>query len=125
MKFTHFLESVAVVGVVLLMSGCSFAASQKQAFSVITIPEDASVYVNGRKVRSGQQVEFSRGRDLSVAVSAPGYYSEQRSVGRILSKHGMIDGVAGCFLFVPWIGLISDGAWAFEADSIHLELQKK
>ena len=123
MKKVFFLTVTAVL--TLFVSGCSFGAPQQQSFSVTAVPEDASIYINGRKVRSGQAVDVNRNKALSIAVSAPGYYSEQRSVGKILSKYGMIDGVAGCFLLVPWVGLLADGAWELELEAIHLELQKK
>ncbi|MBQ7393147.1 MAG: PEGA domain-containing protein [Lentisphaeria bacterium] len=123
-KFIFFEILIATVAGFFL-SGCSFGAPQQQNFSVTAVPENASIYINGRKIRSGQVVTVKRNKELSIAVSAPGYYSEQRTVGKILSKYGMIDGVAGCFLLIPWAGLLADGAWELEQESIFLELQKK
>ena len=119
-----FLFSLTIV-CCCLGTGCSFVAPKTQTFSVTVEPATAQISLDGRTVTSGRTLEVDRGKDLTVLVTAPGFYPETRRVGRTLSKSGIIDGVAGCIFLFPMLGLISDGAWEQEKDHLYVELQKR
>ena len=108
-----------------LGTGCSFVAPKTQTFSVMAEPATAKISLDGRTISSGRSLEVERGKDLTVLVTAPGFYPESRRIGRTLSKSGIIDGIAGCIFLFPWLGLISDGAWELEKDHLYVELQKR
>ena len=37
----------------------------------------------------------------------------------------MLDAIGGIFLIVPWIGLVTDGAWELQENNVFLNLEKK
>ena len=117
--------SALLIGCTFLCGGCSFFAPKTQMFTVVVEPESAQIMLDGRPVLSGRAQDVSRGKDLTIIATASGFYPENRRVGRTLSKAGIVDGVIGCVLLFPLLGLISDGAWELEKDNLYIEMQKK
>jgi hypothetical protein len=68
--------------------------------------------------------EAKRNKTLQIIATKPGYQPTTYSVGRKLSQTAMLDIVGGLFLGVPFLGLLGEGAWELEQDSIVVPLSQ-
>lgn len=105
-------------------AGCSFAGPQTQMLTINSDPSGADVIINGRTVgKTPLQYEVDRGQDAMIQISKAGYRTEHIGTTRSLSEMGWLDIVGGCFLIVPWIGLVSPGAYMHEPDMFQVTLR--
>lgn len=118
--------SVLVAVAVLAQSGCSFFASGQQMISVTSEPTGARVSVNGNEVGlTPVTTSVSRGGTVSIMVVKNGYRPQTRTPGQRLSKIGILDVVGGCIWLVPFLGLLSDGAWEVEPEAYSVVLEEE
>lgn len=109
MKKAVSLVSVLVTAV--LMTGCSFFAPTTQTIHINGTPADATVTVNGQKVKIPATMEMQRNKNITIVVRKDGYEPFEKTTGYSLSPVGTLD-VIGCWFFLlPGAGLFTPGAW--------------
>lgn len=117
---------VAVAAAAALLatsSGCSLVAGGSQRFRVESDPPGARVFVNGQDMGSTPiDTRIQRRENAFVTVKKRGYHTASRTTGRELSTIGVIDVIGGCFWLVPFLGLISDGAYVQTPKRIFVHL---
>ncbi len=104
-------------------SGCSFVAGGSQRFRVESDPPGARVYVNGQDMGATPiDTRIQRRDNVFVSVKKRGYHTATRTTGRELSTIGVIDVIGGVLWLVPFLGLISDGAYVQTPKRIFVHL---
>jgi hypothetical protein len=125
MKFKKL--SMFVAGAVLSLANisCSLGVGSNQTVTVNSnVP--AKIIANGTPVGTTPiSFEAKRAKSLALIATAPGYSQSVKTVDRQFSQTGMLDAIGGLFLFVPWIGLVTDGAWELQENNVFLNLEKK
>jgi len=58
--------------------------------------------------------EVHRGENLLVEVRKSGYQTQYRTAFRTLSTLGTLDVVGGAIILLPFLGLLSSGAWVHD-----------
>lgn len=106
----------------LALASCSLAVPKQQTVTVNSAPSGAKIYANGSYVGDAPTT-LQADRDKTLALLAKkGSQSGTASVGRQLSSTGMMDIVGGLFLALPFIGLLSPGAWELEQNQVTIPL---
>ena len=118
---------MVVAGAVLSIANisCSLGVGSNQTVTVNSnVP--AKIIANGTPVGTTPiSFEAKRAKSLALIATAPGYSQSVKTVDRQFSQTGMLDAVGGLFLIVPWIGLVTDGAWELQENNVFLKLEKK
>ena len=116
-----------VVGAVLSIGNisCSLGVGSNQTVTVSSnVP--AKIIANGTPVGTTPvSFDAKRAKSLALIATASGYTQSVKTVDRQFSQTGMLDAVGGLFLLVPWIGLVTDGAWELEENNVFMNLEKK
>jgi hypothetical protein len=108
------------------LSGCSLLASRSQTLMVSSSPSDAEVWVDEALVgRTPVEVRVERWRPVTVTLRKEGYRTVSRTTTRSLSGVGIFDVVGGSLVLLPYLGLLSGGAWEHSPSQIHANLMKK
>jgi hypothetical protein len=115
--------------------GCSAFASPMETITIVArtaAPNPpgrslgavcATVVVNGQQIGKTPLIfEAPRRRTLKVEVHKPGFATEYRETVRELSRWGNIDSTAGVFLLVPFLGLLTPGAWEHHPNQFDVRL---
>lgn len=127
MKEIHkkIIALITLSSIVMINSSCSLGVGSKQTVTVNSnVP--ASIMANGSPVgKTPLSFDAKRVKSLALIATAPGYSQSTKTIDRQLSKTGMLDGVGGLFLILPWLGLLSDGAWELEEDHVFMNLEKR
>ena len=110
------------VFLLVILPGCSFFAPPTQSIFIDGSPADATVIVNGRKVKVPITLEVPRNKNLTIVAHKPGFYTYKSTTGYSLSTIGIMD-VIGCWLFLlPGAGLFAPGAWELMENSFYYTL---
>lgn len=121
LPFRPFVAGLLVV----CLSSCSLGVGKHQNV-IINSNVPASLIVNGTpQGTTPQTVKAQRNKTLALVATAPGYQPATKSVDRQISSTGMLDIVGGLFIGLPFLGLLSAGAWELEESNIFLHLEKK
>ncbi len=105
-------------------SGCSFVAPSMQTIQITSSPEGAKVRAGGQVVgQTPIQFEAHRGDNLLIEVQKDGYQTQYRTTSRTLSTTGIVDIVGGCVFLLPFLGLLSAGAWKHDPDKYGIILE--
>ncbi|MGA0846133.1 MAG: PEGA domain-containing protein, partial [Luteolibacter sp.] len=101
------ISLVTTASIAIVSSSCSFGVGSKQTVTVNSnVP--AKIIANGTPVgKTPMSFEAKRAKSLSIIATAPGYTQSTKTISRQLSQTGMLDGVGGLFLLLPWLGLLS------------------
>lgn len=117
-------QQVVAVLVLISFGGCSFFAPSMQMIQVQSSPPGAKVIAGGQPVgQTPIQFEAHRGDNLLIEVQKDGYQTQYRTTSRTLSGVGIVDIVGGFFLLLPFLGLISSGAWKHDPDKYGIILE--
>lgn len=122
MKNNFFRMTVALL-LAVAVSGCSLFAPHTQTITINGQPEGAKVIVNGNVYVAPCMFEIKRNQSLNIIVTKKGYetYTNQSSFG--LSTIGLVDVVGGAIWLVPFIGLVSPGAFAHSQNNFYYILE--
>ncbi|MEY3395769.1 MAG: hypothetical protein RL346_2006 [Verrucomicrobiota bacterium] len=110
---------------VTINTSCSFGVGSTQTVTV-TSNVPAKIMANGTAVgKTPLSFDAKRAKSLALIATAPGHTQSTKTIERQLSQTGILDGVGGLFLLLPWLGLLSDGAWELEEDQVYFNLERK
>lgn len=107
---------------VVSISGCSLFVPHKQSISINGKPANATVIVNGRQYNTPTVIQVKRNKDVSIVVSKDGYNTFQCHSGHSLSTWGILDVIGGVCVLVPFLGLLSPGAFELDQDNFYYVL---
>ena len=121
--FYRVVASMVLVTFTTYLASCSFFVSGQQIISVSSDPDNAKVVINGNFAGATPlQYSIDRKQESMISISKEGYRAANRSTSRKLSTTGILDIIGGCFLLLPFLGLISSGAWEQEPSNIGVSL---
>ena len=123
--YKKIITLITVSSIITINSSCSLGVGSKQTVTVNSnVP--ASIMANGSPVgKTPLSFDAKRAKSLALIATAPGYSQSTKTIDRQFSQTGMLDGVGGLFFLLPWLGLLSDGAWELEEDQVFLNLEKR
>lgn len=110
---------------VALTTGCSAFQPSTQNVTVSTTTPGATIKANG--ITKGQSpVTFSakRDQDLNLIAMKSGYQDSVMQIPRQTSGTFMLDAVGGFIWLVPWIGLLTPGAYQLSQTQVEMPLNK-
>lgn len=112
-----------VVSMAFLQSGCSFFRSSKQNLHVATIQGGAQIFLNGEYAGEDPVDARVRGdEDMSIIAKKEGFKTATYQIGTRLSTTGILDIIGGCFILIPFLGLLAPGAHQLNMSSLTLQL---
>ena len=115
-----------VLTLVVSMTGCSMFAEKHQMLGISSSPTGATIAVNGKDAgKTPTTISIQRNVETSVIISKDGYIGATRTTRSDISPIGILDIVGGTFLILPFIGLLSPGAWQQNPTNISVVLDKE
>lgn len=112
------LIALVLLPATMLLFSCSLAAPSTQPINIMPSHPGAEVYVDGSLRGSGAQtVELSKKNTHSVMAKCGGS-AGVAAIDRNLSTTGILDLIGGFLILIPFIGLVSPGAWELSPTSI-------
>lgn len=119
-------KKIAYFGVTLMLvisiSGCSLFVPHSQHITINGKPANAEIVVNGRHYTSPATVMVKRNKNVNIIVSKNGYSTYTAQSGHSLSTWGILDVIGGACVLVPFLGLLSPGAYELDHDNFYYVL---
>lgn len=106
----------------LLFAGCSFLGSHKQEMQITANNPEAKIFVAGEYVGQGSVLTDIPKKDGIVISAELGDKYDAVILKRTLSGVGVLDTIGGYCLLLPYIGLVSPGAYKFNEEYIELNI---
>lgn len=123
-KYSLIKTITLLLVIIQVGSGCSFLASSNQKITIMSNVPDAYVYVNAKKIGTGNlSTVVRRESGTQIMLTKEGYQPAYYTLDRELRTIGYIDIGAGAFLLVPFLGLLAPGAYTLYPKNVVLELQ--
>lgn len=110
-----------IVGVSSL-AGCSVFARTTDDVTVTATESAATLYADGRMIGTGAATVAVKSNDKHTFTAILGARKATAETGTRVSATGMIDGIFGFVLLVPWIGLATPGGHTVDRTSVLLVL---
>jgi len=124
-KLKGFCSIIVVIAFVLGQTGCSCFAPTRQSLAVTTSEADAEIFVNGNLIGKGAATtEVSVNKDAAIMVKKDGYYPATQTIPVQLSMTGVLDIIGGVIFLIPFIGLMTPGAFKLQTSSVNMALAK-
>ena len=111
---------------ILLLEGCgTIVHGSKQDISVNATPPEATVKVDGKRIKTPATINLSRKNEHVVAIEMEGYENEQVKIERSLNVGATIFG--NILWLIPGfvVDVITGGAWTLDPDIVNVALEKK
>lgn len=107
------------------LAGCSAFQPPRQSVTVATTTPGATIRANGVTVgQSPVTFQAKRNQDLNLIAIKPGYQDSVMQISRQTSPTFMLDAIGGFIFFVPWIGLVTPGAYELSSTQVEMPLIK-
>ena len=117
--------STALTCSVAITAGCSAFQPSIQNVTVSTTTPGATIKANGvTKGQSPLTFAAKRDQDLNLIAVKPGFQDSVLQIPRQTSGTFMLDAVGGFIWLVPWIGLLTPGAYQLSQTQVELPLNK-
>ena len=114
----RFLALCLIPSLLWFSTACSLASPSSQTITIVPSHPKAEVTVDGQNRGKGtMSVEMKKNKDHSVLARC-GNSSGVASVYRNFSTTGLLDLIGGLLLLVPFIGLVSPGAWELSPSTV-------
>ena len=120
--FSPFVKRAMALLCTAALAGCSSFGPRTQSVQITVDNPDAIIYVNGEKAGTGRaQVELPR--ELEAVITAErGKKSETIILQRSISVLGALDIVGGSIIALPFLGLLTPGAYEFKPLEVEIFL---
>lgn len=114
-----------IVGLSLLLTGCSLFAPKSDELTIDSDPQGAEVIIPGlKRQKTPCVVSVPSDKNIMIIVRKQGYVTREYTIKSTLGKCGVLD-VCGCVLWgIPAIGLFSPGAYTLEQHIIYVPFEK-
>lgn len=125
MKLNKTLSNVIFSVILTAFAGCSAFQPPRQSVTVATTTPGATIKANGVTVgQSPVTFQAKRNQDLNLIATKSGYQDSVMQISRQTSPTFMLDAIGGWFLLVPWIGLLTPGAYELPNTQVEMPLIK-
>lgn len=127
MRTIHRLSSLlSAAAICLALPACSAFQPPTQNVTVATTTPGATIKANGVTVgQSPVTFKAKRNRDLNLIATKPGYNDSAMVVSRQTSGTFMLDLVGGFFFLVPWVGILTPGAYELSSTQVEMPLNHR
>ena len=107
------------------ISACSAFQPPRQSVTVGTTVPGATIKANGVSVGTSP-ITFNakRNRTLNLVATKQGYGDSVMQIERQMSTTFMLDVIGGWFFLLPWIGLLTPGAYELESTQVEMPMSK-
>ena len=104
---------------------CSAFQPPRQSVTVGTTVPGATIKANGVSVGTSP-ITFNakRNRTLNLVATKQGYGDSVMQIERQMSTTFMLDVIGGWFFLLPWIGLLTPGAYELESTQVEMPMSK-
>lgn len=118
-------KTVLFIVTTLLLNACSTLRLNHYADVTVNCePDNATARVNAERKSAPAVFTVPRDKNIQVFCEKEGYETAQKEVQTRLNATGWLDTIAGYIFLVPYIGVLTPGAWSLEEEDISLQLQK-
>lgn len=118
-KFAYYAVSVILAAT---MTGCSLLAPRTQTITINGNPANASIVVNGQTLQAPATVSVRRNKTANIVITKKGYNPAMHSIGHSIGPWGILDIIGGLIFLVPFVGLVSPGAYELDQDNYYYVL---
>ena len=116
------LALLLAAGIASLSTACSLAAPRTQSIVIIPSHPSAEVYVDGiPRGRGTTTVQLDRNGEYTVLATC-GSVSGGASIDRHFSETGLLDIVGGILILVPFIGVLTSGAYELSPTTVNVAI---
>ncbi len=105
--------------------GCSVFAPKTQKLSLNCQDSGVKVQVNGNMYDCPSQVDLSRNESVSVMAFKEGHHNFMRTIDSRVNGLFVLDVVGGVIWLVPFIGLLTPGAYSLETQEVNISMVPK
>lgn len=107
---------------IIKLAGCSLIQPSTQPVTISPSNQNAKIFVNGNLIGKGPQtVQLKRNTTHSIMAKCPNS-SGVASIDKNMSTTGVLDVVGGLIFLVPFVGLLSPGAYELSPSSISVAI---
>ena len=119
------LHFTAITISLFAISACSAFQPPRQSVTVGTTVPGATIKANGVSVGTSP-ITFNakRNRTLNLVATKQGYGDSVMQIERQMSTTFMLDVIGGWFFLLPWIGLLTPGAYELESTQVEMPMSK-
>ncbi len=104
------------------LPGCSLFVPKHQAITITASDPEAQLFVDGQPVGTGTTaVQLERNKSHTVTAKTA-TKSGAAALNKRISGVGIVDLVAGCFLLVPFLGVLGPGFWELEPENVQVNV---
>lgn len=122
----HTMRSLIAIVLVMTFSGCSLFMPHSQTVTVTTSERDAEIYINGNLEGVGTaSAVVKRNENVTIMAKKKGFYPATRNITKTMSPVGIVDVIGGVCFLLPFIGLMSPGAWELQTTNVTVLMSKK
>ncbi|MEZ6036923.1 MAG: PEGA domain-containing protein [Planctomycetota bacterium] len=119
------LSGTALSGICALLSSCSLLAPSTQEVAFFSDPDGAQVYHGSTLIGTTPlSYPIPRGDRATIVFRLHGYETATRSIASNLGTVGVVDAFGGCLFLLPWLGLLSNGAYELSPTAIAVTMHE-
>jgi allophanate hydrolase subunit 1 len=123
---TDILKTLCAQVLCIALAGCSAFQPATQNVTVATTVPGATIKANGVRVgESPVTFKAKRNQDLNLVATKTGYEHSAMVISRQTSSTFMLDLVGGFFFLVPFIGVLTPGAYELSSTQVEMPLQRE
>jgi len=118
-------KSLSFVMALLMLTstfGCSAFAPKTQRLSVSCDEGGVKLQINGNMYNCPTQIDVPRNNSVGVMAYKPGYHSYMRTIDSKPNGLFVLDVVGGIIWLVPFVGLVTPGAYSIETQNINVSM---
>lgn len=121
--YTYFRITVAGT-LCFAICSCSIFVSGKERVNIRTNDPNATIYVDNVPVYQGTATSVKLNPKKAHSIMAKeGYKMDSCMLDSGLSTVGAVDCVFGFFFLLPWLGLLSSGAYTLDDNEVYLNVR--
>lgn len=116
------MKKIITTLLMVSLTGCSLIQSSTQPVTVVPSNQNAQIYVDGNMIGKGPQtVQLKRNATHSIMAKCP-KSAGVAGIDKSLSTTGMLDIVGGLIFLIPFVGLLSPGAYDLSPTSLSVAI---
>lgn len=111
--------------VLIFNFGCSAFAPKTQTLSVNCQDEGTKLQVNGNMYNCPTQIDVPRNKSVNLMAFKDGHHNHMRTIDSKINGLFVLDVVGGLIWLVPFVGLVSPGAYSLETQEVNISMVSK
>ncbi len=116
------MKKIIATLLITSLAGCSLIQPSTQPVTIVPSNQNAQIYVDGNMIGKGPQtVQLKRNAAHSIMAKCP-KSAGVAGIDKSLSTTGILDIIGGIIILVPFIGLLSPGAYDLSPTSLSVAI---